>query len=115
MGQMANIANDILFKTTDQKKIDNEFKKNIFENVFFKNLEGLKEKSEIVLFNNPKWEQNPKIFCLDKYDEAGYYKVILMINNIPSMFSFKSENFKDFKIYAPVRREMLKVLSYSRG
>jgi hypothetical protein len=114
MGENANIANDILFKTTDQKKIEQEFAKGIFDNVFFKNLEGLKSTSDVVIFNSDKWEQNPKQFCIDRYSETSYYRVILMVNNIPSIFSFKAENFKDFKIYTPVRREILKVLSYSK-
>jgi hypothetical protein len=111
-GTSADIRTDISLKTTDQRKIDVEFSKNIFHNIYFKNLEGLKEKSDIVLFNNDKWEQNPMKFCLDRYKEVGFYKIILLINDVGSMFNFKSENFKDFKIYAPPRREMMKILSY---
>ncbi len=114
MGTSANISYDILLKTTDHNKIDREFKKNIFDNIFFKNLGGLKNNSLEVLFNNNKWEQNPKQFCIDRYGESSFYSIILMVNNISSIFSFKRNNFKDFIIYAPPRKEMIKILSYSR-
>ena len=115
MGEIANLENDMAFKITDHTKIENEIKKNNYDNIFFKNLEGLKERANVVLFNNPKWEMNPKQFCIDNYNGVHFYQVILLINNIPSVFTFKSENFKDFKIYAPPKREILRVLSYSRG
>jgi len=112
MGETANIAEEIILRTTDRRKLDIEFSKGIFDNIFFKNLEGLLEKSEVVIFNDPKWEQNPHKFSLDYYGEVSYCNVIMLVNNVASMFSFKSENFKDFKIYVPLRREILKVLSY---
>ncbi|MEO5350435.1 MAG: hypothetical protein H7836_12415 [Magnetococcus sp. YQC-3] len=112
MGTSANIASEIFSKTTDQYRIDLEFSKEIFNNVFFKNLDGLKENSNIVLFNNPKWEQNPKQFCIDHYGDPGIYKIVLLINSIPSIFSFKSDQFKNFKIYAPKLNDIYKVLAF---
>ncbi len=112
MGSTANIATEIFSKTTDQYKIDLEFSKNIFNNVFYKNLDGLKNNSDIVLFNKSNWEQNPKQFCIDHYGNPGLFKIVLLINNISSIFSFKSENFKGFKIYAPKQNDIYKVLAF---
>ena len=115
MGENANIAVDIIQRTTDSKKIDNEFKKNIFDNVFFNNLEGLKENSQVVKFNNDTWKHNPQKFSLDYYNDVSYYKVVLLVNNISTLFNFKKENFKDYEITVPEEEEILKVLSYVKG
>jgi hypothetical protein len=112
MGTSANIAVDIVERTTDQKKIDNEFKKGIFDNVFFSNLEGLKENSKIVKFDNDAWKFSPQKFSLDYYKDVSYYKVILLVNNISTLFNFKKESFKDYKIIVPNENEILKVLAY---
>ncbi|MBC8427442.1 MAG: hypothetical protein H8D97_00980 [Proteobacteria bacterium] len=114
MGESANIANEIFSKTTDHFKIDNEFKKSIFRNIFWRNREGLNVGAEKVLFDKDKWELNPQQFCLDYYNNIAYYKIVMIVNNIGSQFEFKRENFKDSKIIAPAVNDIYNVLAYAK-
>ena len=112
MSTDANIINELLAKSTDQSNLDDEFKKDIFDNIFFKNMDGLLSNANKISFNKPNWEQNPKQFCIDQYNEANLYKLILLVNNIQSLFAFKSSNFINTQIYAPRISDIYKVLSY---
>jgi hypothetical protein len=110
----ANLITELSIKTTNSFLIDEEFSKNILDNIFFKNINGLRMNSDLITFNSDLWEQNPKQFCLDYYKSSDFYKIILLVNDIPSIFSFKRNNFKDFKIYAPIENDIFKLLSLKK-
>jgi hypothetical protein len=77
-------------KISNIKYITNEFKKPMFDNIFFLNLDGLIYNSVFETFNRNAWEYNPQQFCLDKYGQFEYYKVVLLINSIGTILDFNS-------------------------
>lgn len=97
-------------KSRNIKFINNEFSKPIFLNRFYANIDGLIYNSKKVEFNNNKWVQNPQKFCLDHYEKQDYYKIILLVNRISSMFLFDRDNLKDGLIIAPYERSILKTI-----
>jgi hypothetical protein len=88
-------------KSTFIKEIWNEFTKPPHENIFFRNLDYLFRKSDLVEFNNDKWIMKPHVFCNDYYDEQDIFPVILLINDIGSIFEFNPDSFINKKILAP--------------
>lgn len=113
MGTSANIAVDIFRKTTDHQKIDAEFNNSIFDNIFWINQEGLLREAKTVIFDKDKWEYNPQQFCLDHYNDVSFYRIVMMVNNIGSIFEFKRDNFKDNKIRVPIVNEIYNILAYA--
>lgn len=97
-------------KPPNIKFIINEFSKPLFLNRFYINLDGLIYNSKKINFNNNKWIQNPQKFCLDHYKIHDYYIVVLLVNNIPSIFDFDKHNFKDGVILAPSEQSILKTI-----
>jgi hypothetical protein len=98
---------------TDKKKVIAEFKKGIHQNVFFNNLQILQENSDYILFNFEKWHMRPEVFCADQYSEPYFYQVILLVNNIKSIFEFIPDKFVDRTIVAPYRHQIISLLSFS--
>ena len=96
----------------DKTKIIEEFKKPLNENVFFRNLTTLQSSSELVLFDNDRWYMRPEVFCKDQYEEPYYYQIVLLVNNIKTIFDFVPENFIDRIIIAPYPKDILKLISY---
>ncbi len=94
------------------QKILQEFKKPIFQNIFFQNIDALKLNAEEVLFSDNTWHQCPQKFCLDYYDEPYFFMVILMANNITSIFNFKLDNIPTRLIIAPKKSKISKLVSY---
>ena len=92
----------------------NEFKKPIFQNVFFQNLDSLKLDADSVEFSDDTWYQRPEKFCYDHYGEQYIFFIILLTNNITSIFNFKPNNFPDGKIIAPKLKKISKFTSYIR-
>ena len=99
--------------STDKNKIIAEFKKPIHQNVFFNNIEILQDNSDYILFNVEKWYMRPEVFCSDQYKEPYFYQIIMVVNNIKSIFEFVPDNFIDRIIIAPYRNQVLSLLSFS--
>ena len=82
-----------------------EYEKPIFENRFLKYKEYILNDSdtELITFDNERWERRPYLFCFDHYGEDFQYlhPVILTMNTIKSMHHFLSENVKDTLIVTP--------------
>ena len=53
----------------------------------------------------------PEVFCLDFYNEHNYYPIILLVNNISTIFEFKIENLDQRIIIAPYEETIIKVLN----
>lgn len=94
MSGNVNLELEYIRKAQTIRDIENEFVLNIFENRFFKNLEYLIDNSEKVKFQST-WNLNPQQFCLDHYNIFEIYPIILLVNNINSIFEFKNENIKN--------------------
>lgn len=99
-------------QTYDVLKIIKEFKKSLMENVFFRNYDYLVRVSKNVPFSQDTWNLRPFIFCKDYYEEPYIYPVILLTNNIPTMFEFVSSNFENGMILCPDKTEIYSLLQY---
>ncbi len=62
-------------------------------NSIFQNKQGLIETSKSIPFNTNKWNYNPQQFSFDQYENQYYYPVILIVNNIGSIYDFYMTNF----------------------
>jgi len=98
--------------STNKTKMINQFNNPIHRNVFFNNIEILQENSDYIIFNVEKWFMRPEVFCNDHYGEPYIYQVLLVVNNIKSIFEFVPDKFVDRLIIAPFRHEINRLLSY---
>ena len=104
-----NLQNHFKSYSYDIIKIFNEFKKPIYENLFFINKKGLISNSKYIDFK-AKWEYNPLQFSQDIYKEQYVYPVILLCNNIGSLHDFTSENL-DNKVLSPDLKNIISIIS----
>ena len=93
-----------------ERKVLNEYKKSLSENIFFLNIDLLSQESDLIKFDRDDWMYRPDVFCNDHYDEPYIFPVILTINNIPTFFQFIPENFVNEIIIAPRLSAIYKVL-----
>lgn len=108
--QIANLQKHFQYQNSIIKLILDEFTKPIHMNIFFRNIDYLSLKCDLVEFNNNKWIYNPNLFCKDYYDEEYLSPVILMINNIGSFFDFIPSKFINEKILCPSYNEIITVI-----
>ena len=94
------------------KKILNEYKKDINQNVFFLNIDALRTEADLIEFKIQRWTYRPMMFCNEIYSEPNFAPVIMTVNNINSFFDFKEENFYSGVVISPPREVILRVLSY---
>ena len=109
--QTSDLINHFKYQNFDTLRILNEFKKPIHSNVFFRNRDTLLENSTLVYFQKGSWRMKPDIFCVDHYKSPYIFPVILMINNLGSIFEFISENLVNEFIVAPFKNNIVKLLS----
>jgi hypothetical protein len=98
---------------TFKNKLIYEFKNPIHQNVFFNNITILQDNSDFLLFNVEKWYMRPEVFCKDHYDEPYLYQVIMLVNNIKTIFDFVPDNFINRIIIAPYQKQIQTLLSLS--
>lgn len=99
--------------TTFKNKLIYEFQNPIHQNVFFNNITILQDNSDYILFNVEKWYMRPEVFCNDHYSEPYLYQVIMLVNNIKTIFDFKPDNFVNRIIIAPYQKQIQTLLSLS--
>lgn len=90
--------------------IINEFSKPLFLNKFYINKDGLIYNSDTISTFREVWKQNPQKLAMEYYDEIEYYRIILLVNNIPSIFAFDAKNLKNGHIIVPKKNTILKIL-----
>lgn len=93
------------------RTIIDEFVKNPNLNVFFKNKDGLKFNSTTVEFKSLKWNYNPMQFCSEYYGEQYFYPIILVVNDLSSMYQFNNDVLNNFFL-APKLDFIMTLLSY---
>lgn len=113
MPTTANLKQEIQALSNDGKIVITEFSKNIFNNIFHRNRLFLKENSDVVDFNKNTWEYNPQSFCLDHYEIMQLYPIILLVNNIKTIFEFEPIQLKS-KIIAPTKSALISILILPR-
>lgn len=95
----------------DVRKVLREFSKSIYNNTFFRNKDALINNADLVDFTKDAWTSYPLQFCQDHYQHQYLYPVILLVNNIGSMFDFKQDNLLNGQIIAPKIKNIIAVLS----
>ncbi len=93
------------------KRMLQEFKKPIHQNCFFTNLEVLQKQSDYVEFNNTRWKMRPDAFCSDYYEQHSLYPIILLVNNISTIFKFTVDNVSERIIIAPHYKIIVEILN----
>lgn len=111
MATTSHLLNHFEIQDVDSQQILNEFKKPIFSNIFFRNLDYLLRTCNGVKFDKDRWIMCPHIFCNDYYGIQYFYPVILLVNNIGSFYDFFADNLISRKILAPPTEEIIKVLN----
>jgi hypothetical protein len=99
MSADVNLELEYIRKSQTIREIEMEFNLNIFENRFFKNKDYLIDNADLIAMQST-WNLNSQQFCLDHYKVYELYPIVLLVNNLNSMFEFKAENIVN-KIIAP--------------
>jgi hypothetical protein len=94
----------------DYKSIIKEFTKSIHENRFVINKKYLLQNSSNVEFNKDIWIMRPEFFCAEHYGHPFLFPVILLVNNLKSIFEFKPVNVIDNHIKVPKINSVIKIL-----
>ena len=94
----------------DYQVVIKEFNKTIYDNIFKINKEFLLLNSDLIQFNTDNWKMRPEFFCDDHYKHPQIYPVILLANNLKSIFEFIPENLRENYIIAPKLRAIIKIL-----
>jgi len=110
--QKTDLRQHFLSLETDQNKLLSEFEKPIYQNIFFNNMQLLQTNSDFISFNTDKWYMRPELFCRDHYQNPFLYQLIMLINDIKTIFEFVPDNLTDRIIIAPYAVEIKKLLSY---
>lgn len=99
----------------DLQKMLFQYRKNIFNNLYFNNLDILRSSAKYILFDRDTWYMRPHVFCKDTYGPQYQYTypIILTINNISSIFEFKKENFPETVILTPDITLLIRLLGYT--
>lgn len=111
--KVSNLQNEFDNQPTEILQIFQEFAKLPELNIFRINLNYLLERSVLVSFQDDKWYQNPQKFCLDYYGNQYFYPVVLLANNIDSIFNFVPDELEQNYIFAPNVNAINKILELS--
>ena len=111
MPKTSNLITHFKFQTLDVANVLAEFKNSIHLNKFFENSENLWNNSTLVKFSQDNWRMRPDKFCLDYYSEPYLFPVVLLINNLGSIFEFLPTSFSDELIIVPDKSRIIKLLS----
>lgn len=88
-----------------------EFAKNPHTNIFFKNKKGLIFNSISMQFDNATWNHNPLQFCEDHYGNQYWYPILLLVNDLSSLYQFNVSVLNN-KFIVPNEDYIIKLLSY---
>lgn len=113
MRQTSNLSTHFSIQPIDYKSIILEFNKTIHENRFIINLDYLlnTDNFEYVDFSKDVWTLRPDFFCADHYEHPFIYPVILLANNLKTIFEFIPDNIPDNLIIAPKINKIIKILT----
>ena len=78
-------------------------------NNIFKNKQGFILNSNLVKFDIDSWKHNPQLFCKDYYSDQYLYPIILICNNLGSIYEFTKENLNK-GIIAPYKKVIYNIL-----
>lgn len=113
MRSSSNLDRYYLSIPSNARNILNEFGNSPHSNLIFKNKKGLIYHAELVDFDDNSWNFNPQKFCVDHYGSQFYYPIILVCNELKSIFQFNTKNIKG-KIIAPQAQTIASVLTFEK-
>lgn len=113
MRTSSNLDRHFKSHTSDVRTLLKEFSKSPHSNIIYKNKKGLISSADTVTFTSPSWNYNPMQFCVDHYDKQYYYPVILVSNNIGSIYEFTQQNLNN-EIIAPKLSVIISLLSFDK-
>lgn len=113
MRQTSDLSSHYSMQPIDYKSIVSEFNKTIHENRFIINLDYLLDESnfDYVDFSKDVWYLRPDFFCADYYEHPYIYPLILLTNNLKTIFEFIPDNIPDNLIIAPKVNKIIKLLT----
>lgn len=79
-------------------------------NFIFRNKQGLIYNADIIPFSKNIWNENPMQFCLEQYSNKDYFPIILICNDLGSIYQFRLENLS-FGIISPLDKTIMKILN----
>jgi len=91
-----------------------EFGKSPHDNVFQVNKDSLRYYSSMITFDKHKWDMNPFQFCFDQYKKQYLYQIILVVNNLLTIFDFRKSNLRSGIVtpYENIIKEISKYILY---
>lgn len=92
------------------KVISTELSKTPFSNQIFRNKTILSQSGVYILFEIDAWKYNPQLFCEHYYKTQYYYPIILIANDLGSVFDFIPEKLP-YGILAPDKSIIGQVLN----
>lgn len=110
MSQASHVLVNFSQKYKNTQFVIEEFDRPLFENRFFINKAGLIYNSKTVSSFKNTWVQNPQKFALEFYGDYDFYRVILLVNDIKSVFRFDHKNLKNGVIIAPSKSVILQTI-----
>lgn len=70
-------------------------------NLLFRNKQGLLYNADLIPFKKNTWNENPMQFCIEQYTNQHLFPVILVCNNIGTIYDFNSDTLSQ-GIWAPL-------------
>lgn len=64
-------------------------------NQLFASKKALQYESSYKKFSNDRWNMNPQLFCQETYNIQEFYPIILIVNNLGSIYEFVPKNMPD--------------------
>ena len=113
MKQTSDLNTYFSIQPIDYKSIVSEFNKTIHDNRFIINLDYLlyEQNFDYVDFSKGVWSLRPDFFCADHYEHPHIYPLILLVNNLKTIFEFIPENIPNNLIIAPKISKIIKLLT----
>lgn len=95
---MARSSSNVLIQEKNVDNLVRRMKEHLISppmyNVIFKNKQGLLHNADRIQFKKNIWNENPMQFCLEQYKNQYYYPIILICNNLGSIYEFTADNLK---------------------
>lgn len=88
----SNLEKHFRHSPSISKKIFAEMVKSPILGQLYCNKKALQYEATYVRFSNDKWYMNPQYFCRDEYRLQDYYPIILIVNNLASIYEFTPQN-----------------------
>jgi len=62
--------------------------------------------------SNNSWHMRPEKFCLDYYGEPYIFPVLLMVNDISSIFNFRLDKIPTGELLVPKMTTISRIIGY---